>query len=184
MIVAAIRAAFEASYRGRFAYLMPDFDLVIESVSVECIGVGDRCAARGPSVAAQRTAGPPRLPLRCIASPTSDPPDGARPVMTSNARARGLDRRSGHHRARNSTTVVEPDWRASVTRGNHGLPRVARPTAAARRHSGRSREARAVQQCIHEYRGADGLGLQNTAYSVNIKERLDFSCALFDARGS
>ena len=27
-----------------------------------------------------------------------------------------------------------------------------------------------------------GLQLQNTAYSVNIKERLDFSCALFDAR--
>jgi 5-oxoprolinase (ATP-hydrolysing) len=29
-----------------------------------------------------------------------------------------------------------------------------------------------------------GLQLQNTAYSVNIKERLDFSCALFDAQGS
>ena len=28
-----------------------------------------------------------------------------------------------------------------------------------------------------------GLRLQNTAYSVNIKERLDFSCALFDADG-
>ncbi len=29
-----------------------------------------------------------------------------------------------------------------------------------------------------------GLQLQNTAYSVNIKERLDFSCALFDAQGN
>jgi 5-oxoprolinase (ATP-hydrolysing) len=29
-----------------------------------------------------------------------------------------------------------------------------------------------------------GLQLQNTAYSVNIKERLDFSCALFDAAGN
>jgi 5-oxoprolinase (ATP-hydrolysing) len=29
-----------------------------------------------------------------------------------------------------------------------------------------------------------GLRLQNTAYSVNIKERLDFSCALFDAQGN
>jgi 5-oxoprolinase (ATP-hydrolysing) len=29
-----------------------------------------------------------------------------------------------------------------------------------------------------------GLRLQNTAYSVNIKERLDFSCALFDAEGN
>jgi 5-oxoprolinase (ATP-hydrolysing) len=29
-----------------------------------------------------------------------------------------------------------------------------------------------------------GVTLQNTAYSVNIKERLDFSCALFDADGN
>ncbi len=29
-----------------------------------------------------------------------------------------------------------------------------------------------------------GLRLQNTAYSVNIKERLDFSCALFDGEGN
>jgi 5-oxoprolinase (ATP-hydrolysing) len=29
-----------------------------------------------------------------------------------------------------------------------------------------------------------GVALQNTAYSVNIKERLDFSCALFDREGS
>jgi 5-oxoprolinase (ATP-hydrolysing) len=29
-----------------------------------------------------------------------------------------------------------------------------------------------------------GLRLQNTAHSVNIKERLDFSCAVFDSSGS
>ena len=29
-----------------------------------------------------------------------------------------------------------------------------------------------------------GYTLQNTSYSVNIKERLDFSCAIFDARGN
>jgi 5-oxoprolinase (ATP-hydrolysing) len=28
-----------------------------------------------------------------------------------------------------------------------------------------------------------GVTLQNTAYSVNIKERLDFSCAVFDRTG-
>jgi 5-oxoprolinase (ATP-hydrolysing) len=29
-----------------------------------------------------------------------------------------------------------------------------------------------------------GVTLQNTAYSVNIKERLDFSCAVFDRTGA
>jgi 5-oxoprolinase (ATP-hydrolysing) len=58
-----------------------------------------------------------------------------------------------------------------------------RAAAARGRHAGRSGAAGGVQQPVHEHRRADGLQLQNTAYSVNIKERLDFSCALFDAQG-
>ena len=40
-----------------------------------------------------------------------------------------------------------------------------------------------VQQSLHVDRRADGRDAQNTAYSVNIKERLDFSCAIFDQEG-
>ena len=52
------------------------------------------------------------------------------------------------------------------------------------RHAGRSGAARSVQQPVHGDRRADGRDAANTAYSVNIKERLDFSCALFDADGN
>ena len=48
---------------------------------------------------------------------------------------------------------------------------------------GRPGDARGLQQPLHVDRRADGRALANTAYSVNIKERLDFSCALFDADG-
>src|ERR1700722_4242900 len=57
--VAAIRAEFEALYKRRFAFLMPGLDLVIESVTMECVGVAERVATRstpasGPASATQR----------------------------------------------------------------------------------------------------------------------------------
>src|ERR1700689_218137 len=45
--VAAVRAEFEAAYQRRFAFLMQSVDLVIEAVTVECIGAGER-AQVGP----------------------------------------------------------------------------------------------------------------------------------------
>ena len=59
MTVAAIRAEFEAAYRRRFAFLMQSLDLVIESVTVECIGAGEGAeaslgSARAPARAARR----------------------------------------------------------------------------------------------------------------------------------
>ena len=101
--------------------------------------------------------------------------------------------RARHRRARrssrrsNATTVVEPGWQARVTELDHlVLDRVASARAA------RARSARRVDPVMLEVFNnlfmniaeQMGLQLQNTAYSVNIKERLDFSCALFDADGN
>ncbi len=84
-----------------------------------------------------------------------------------------------------ATMVVEPGWQAKVserdhlvlTRSRRSPRRVAigtgvRPGAGCRSSTGAS--------CPSPSRWA--YTLQNTAHSVNIKERLDFSCALFDAR--
>ncbi len=86
----------------------------------------------------------------------------------------------------NATTVVEPGWRAVVTALDHlVLERVA-PRA---RRAALGTEADPVMLEIFNNLFMSiaeqmGLRLQNTAYSVNIKERLDFSCALFDAEGN
>ena len=86
----------------------------------------------------------------------------------------------------NATTVVESDWEAIVTELDHIVLERVRPACrtAGDRHRCRSDHARGVQQPVHVDRRADGVRLQNTAYSVNIKERLDFSCALFDPTGN
>ena len=84
-----------------------------------------------------------------------------------------------------ATTVVEPGWRAAVTdRLDLLLTRVAPRPGAARA----STEADPVllevfSNLFMSVAEQMGVRLQSTAHSVNIKERLDFSCAIFDAGG-
>src|SRR5262249_40878826 len=86
----------------------------------------------------------------------------------------------------NATTVVEPGWRAEVTRLDHlVLERVAarlRTTAI-----GTSIDPVMLEIFNNLFMSIAeqmGFALANTAYSVNIKERLDFSCALFNPDGN
>src|SRR5262249_9127326 len=86
----------------------------------------------------------------------------------------------------NATTVVEPEWQASVTELNSLI------LERAKERKGAVAVGNTVDPVMLEIFNnlfmsiaeQMGLRLQNTAYSVNIKERLDFSCALFDASGN
>jgi 5-oxoprolinase (ATP-hydrolysing) len=87
---------------------------------------------------------------------------------------------------RNATTVVEPGWQARVTAFDHlVLDRVQpRETRLAIGTSVDPVMLEVFNNLFMNIAEQMGLQLQNTAYSVNIKERLDFSCALFDASGN
>jgi 5-oxoprolinase (ATP-hydrolysing) len=201
--VAAIRKAFEHSYRRRFAFLMPSHALVIESVSVECIAPG--AATPGGVVGDVYTPGAstPAVPASPEAShePTADatvrmyclgveePPAGwheARLFRVETLRAGAVIDGPAILAERNATTVVEPGWRASVTAAGCVDLRRIRPRAA-RLAAGTQVDPVVLELFNNVFMNIAeqmGLRLQNTAYSVNIKERLDFSCALFDAEGS
>ncbi len=86
---------------------------------------------------------------------------------------------------RNATIIVEPGWQASVSAaGNLELHRVrARPATVALGTHADPVMLEVFNNLFMNIAEQMGLRLQNTAYSVNIKERLDFSCALFDAAG-
>jgi 5-oxoprolinase (ATP-hydrolysing) len=86
----------------------------------------------------------------------------------------------------NATTVVEPEWRAVVSSLNGLILERTR-----KRNRGTAIGTRVDPVMLEIFNNLYmsiaeqmGLRLQNTAYSVNIKERLDFSCALFDAGGN
>jgi 5-oxoprolinase (ATP-hydrolysing) len=201
--VAAIRRAFEHSYRRRFAFLMPNQALVIESVSVECIAPGAGEPGGAVSGASTPGAATPAAPESPVASyeATADatvrmyclgadelPPGWreARLFRVDTLRAGAAIDGPAILAERNATTVVEPGWRASVTdAGCVDLQRI-RPRAA-RRAAGTQVDPVVLELFNNVFMNIAeqmGLRLQNTAYSVNIKERLDFSCALFDTEGS
>jgi 5-oxoprolinase (ATP-hydrolysing) len=84
-----------------------------------------------------------------------------------------------------ATTVVEPGWRAAVTdRLDLLLTRIApRPDAA---RAGTEADPVLLEVFSNLFMSVAeqmGVRLQSTAHSVNIKERLDFSCAIFDSGG-
>src|SRR6202789_182921 len=191
--VAAIREGFEGGYRRRFAFLMPEHPLVIESVSLECIASG----ADAPATIAADTAEPqgttPATPaadaavsMYCFAD---DEPAGrraARLLRTEGLRAGAAIDGPAILAERNATTVVEPGWRATGTAAGcielqRVRPRIVRHAAGTQVDPVMLELFNNVFMNIAEQMG---LRLQNTAYSVNIKERLDFSCALFDPDGS
>ncbi len=84
-----------------------------------------------------------------------------------------------------ATTVVDPGWQAVVTgRGDLLLSRVAaRPGRAAVGTAADPVMLEIFNNLFMSVAEQMGVRLQATAHSVNIKERLDFSCALFDAEG-
>ncbi|HEY1287734.1 MAG TPA: hydantoinase B/oxoprolinase family protein [Burkholderiales bacterium] len=178
--LAEMQAQFEAAYRKQFSFLMPGKALIAEAVSVEALAAG------------QAMAEPP-----APAKPPGAPAETVR-IFTGGAwRAAPLYRREDLAPGQridgpaiiaeaNATTVVEPEWRAAVTALDHlvlerSVPR--KNTAAI----GTDVDPVMLEIFNNLYMSIAeqmGLRLQNTAYSVNIKERLDFSCALFDGAGN
>jgi len=174
---------FESGYGSRFSFLMPGRALVVEAVSVEVTGGGDPLREtfadlpprRGPLQAARRV----RMFSGCR---SHEAPvyrrDELRPddVVTGPAIIAEA----------NATTIVEPQWQAQVTRLNHLVltrsePRPQREAIGTRVDPVMLEIFNNLFMAIAEQMGVT---LANTAHSVNIKERLDFSCALFDSVGS
>jgi 5-oxoprolinase (ATP-hydrolysing) len=201
--VAAIHAEFETLYKRRFAFLMEQIELVIESVTVECVGGGESVQqtattpASAPPTAsahtsavttAQREASAPALSVNMYCA-ADDQPAGWRSgvLIDGESLAAGTSIEGPAIIAqRNATIVVEPGWRALVTAlGNLELRRL-RARAAARSVGAQADPVmlEVFNNLFMNVAEQMGLSLQNTAHSVNIKERLDFSCAVFDARGN
>ncbi len=194
--LADIRAEFEAGYRRRFAFLMPGRDLVIEAVAVEAVGAGEVHETHGAGSEPATFHAKPQtiVPMYCDAEPSSAAAAGD--GVTSGWRDAGLFVREALQAGalidgpavvaeKNATTVVEPGWQARLTAaGPIELQRV----AARRSEHAIGTHADPVMLEVFNNLFMNiaeqmGLRLQNTAYSVNIKERLDFSCALFSAMG-
>jgi 5-oxoprolinase (ATP-hydrolysing) len=86
----------------------------------------------------------------------------------------------------NQTVIIEDGWEARLTGLDHlVLQRVrALPARVAIGTTANPVMLEIFNNLFMSIAEQMGVTLQNTAYSVNIKERLDFSCAVFDATGA
>ena len=200
---AAMVAAFEAGYRARYGFTMPEKALIVDAAAIEAIGgIADASTAAAPGAAAgtaaagaaaagaaaagAAAAGTTVTPLARVtahmAGAAHDTPVYDREAMAPGAVIDG----PAIIREAVATTVVEPGWQAAImARGELLLTRV---VALPARHAiGTDSDPVMLEVFNNLYMSiAEQMGftLQNTAYSVNIKERLDFSCAVFDAAGN
>ena len=185
--LAEITAGFEAAYRQRFAFLMQGKGLVVEAVSVEAVVPGD--APVEPRHALQ----PAReVPRRSTVRMYTGGVDGiaawhdAALVVREDLRPGDVIPGPAIIAEKNATTIVEPGWEAALTELDHLL--LTRRVARAVQHAvGTTVDPVLLEVFNNLFMNIAeqmGLQLQNTAYSVNIKERLDFSCALFDTAGN
>ncbi len=181
-ISGALRAAFEAEHRQRYGFIMDGKALIVATAVAEAVGetdVADEIEhAVDPSAEAAVISTHPIY----IQSGWVDAPFYDRDSMAPGAAVSGpcvIIERTG-------ANVVEPGWRAEITGRDHLVMR--RVEVLERAHAiGTEADPVLLEvfnnlfMSVAEQMGA---ALENTAYSVNIKERLDFSCAIFDATGS
>ncbi|WP_151633328.1 hydantoinase B/oxoprolinase family protein [Noviherbaspirillum aerium] len=185
---AAMQTSFEASYRQRYSFLMPDKRLIIEALSVEAIGQSGE-QPRGPDAV------PGAMPGAFSSAPAAvttvrmysggryhDTPVYRRDGLGAGMQVLGPAIVSDA----NATTVVEPEWQMETLAGGdilltRAVPRAQRFAIGTVVDPVMLEIFNNLFMSIAEQMGAT---LANTAFSVNIKERLDFSCALFDADGN
>ncbi len=172
-------AAFEQTYRQRYGFLMPNRALVVEAISSEAIGV-TQSSNETPKAHAPRA-------------------NELTPNATVDAFfANGVCKANVYYREHLqpgdivdgpavikepiATTIVEPEWRATVTPLDHLV--LERVKEASRSHAiGTTADPVMLEVFNNLFMAIAeqmGVTLANTSYSVNIKERLDFSCAIFD----
>ncbi|WP_169546056.1 hydantoinase B/oxoprolinase family protein [Sneathiella aquimaris] len=177
-----VRDRFEIAHKQRFGFISPDKTLIVEAASIEVIGKSEEVS----------------LPLlEKLERPPTLTAIATHPLFTGNK----------HHRCpfyeretlvfgqtvtgpaviveKTGTTVVEEGWQAELNnRSDLVLSRVV-PLERVQA-IGTTVDPVMLEVFNNLFMNvAEQMGtvLEKTAFSVNIKERLDFSCAVFDLKG-
>ncbi|WP_293473402.1 hydantoinase B/oxoprolinase family protein [Phenylobacterium sp.] len=190
---ASARAAFEAAHQRLFGFVEPERPILIAAVEAEAIS----------NTADPREDGAPGLSSSSAAAASDARQESLGPRLRGDERVRMYALGAWHQApvvgaatlaqidgpalvVRADTQIaVLPGWRASAEAD--GLVRLARTAAVARKAIALDKADPVTLELFNRrFMGvaeAMGAALERTAHSVNIKERLDFSCALFDADG-
>ncbi|MCZ6642875.1 MAG: hydantoinase B/oxoprolinase family protein, partial [Gammaproteobacteria bacterium] len=174
--------SFEQAHQQQYGFIAPEKGYIVEALTVEVIG-------EAPEVADSEL--------------EANPPDGSAEALAEVETfmngamhlTQVYDRKHLHPGARvpapaiiidaNATTIVEPGWAAEISERNHMILTRFEPRPGQANVSTESDPVmlEVFNNLFMSIAEQTGVVLQNTSYSVNIKERLDFSCAVFDPDG-
>lgn len=179
-LTANLKKDFEQAHQSRFSFIDKTANIIIESVSVECAGGGENTDNLSLETKTARA----EQPIKFYSKGAWHDAEvyhrtGLKVGEVISGPAVILDA--------GGTNIVEPDWVAELTK-DQNLMLSFRPHKTERKTKNTNENLDPVRLEIFNnlfMAVAEQMGvvLQNTARSVNIKERLDFSCAVFDADG-
>ncbi|HEY6431729.1 MAG TPA: hydantoinase B/oxoprolinase family protein, partial [Acetobacteraceae bacterium] len=173
---------FTSAHRARFGFATPDRALTVEAVAVEAVAAGE---AVTESALSHRGEGKP-VPIDHVRIYTEGVEQNAPVFDRATLLADDTIKGPALIREANATTMVEPGWAAEITEFDHMLLHRVEPLAT-RVPPGSDRPDPVLLELFNNLfmnvAEQTGAVLQNTSMSVNIKERLDFSCAVFDSEG-
>jgi len=173
--------SFEQSHRQRFGFISAEKELIVEALQVEVIGSSNPPELVGLATGGSGEPTPLNHHSSVMNGEQSDIPFYARESLPVDKAINGpavIVETTG-------TIVVEPGWQATLTSNGDILLERYLPVAN-RVAIGTSVDPIMLEIFNNLFMSiAEQMGsiLENTAASVNIKERLDFSCAIFDNEG-
>ena len=182
---AVMREGFESAHRQRYGFILEEKALIVEAVSVEVVVKNDV----PDEAVVSRTSQAAAVPVATVRMYTSEAWHET-PVYKREDLQPG-DCISGPAIVveATGTNVIEPSWQAELIRNYLILKRVVDKDDSIGVNL-RASELKADPVMLEIFNNLFraiaeqmGITLQNTSSSVNIKERLDFSCAIFDRQG-
>ncbi len=176
-----ITARFEASHHQHYGFIMPEKKLIVEAAAVEGIGLMAQ-AEEADAVAG----GNHEVPRLATVEAYMDGKMHQTPVVDRYTLSPGaIVKGPAIIREQTATTIVEPGWQAEMTHKGHLV--LARVVEVQRAFAVGTECDPVMLEVFNNLfmtiAEQMGVTLENTAFSVNIKERLDFSCAIFDPEG-
>ena len=171
---------FEKAHKQRFGFITPEKQIVIEALEVETLGGGAK--ATEPDHDTVSIPAEPTASTRFFSGGAShEAPVFDRETLLPGQTVQGPAMIIEPH----GTIIVEDQWAAEITPKRHVVLR--RTTEAVREAAIGTHVDPVMLEIFNNLfmsiAEQMGVTLENTAYSVNIKERLDFSCAVFDQQG-
>jgi 5-oxoprolinase (ATP-hydrolysing) len=180
--LAKMKSGFERAHKAQFGFIDRDKDLVIEAVSVEAVGGGARFKEKVRKAKRRKLPAPAQRTRFFSGAKWQRANVYLRAALAPGDKIKGPAIVVEPHQ----TVVVENGWQTELTARDHLLLKRVQKLARARAIGTHADPVmlEVFNNLFMSIAEQMGVALQNTAYSVNIKERLDFSCAVFNGDGS